>query len=202
MKKEDKKLQSLSYYKEDEWERYASRQNRASNSKRKKYRNESEYATCYAHIKELLHQSDEQQEAICLGSRNNHEKDVFQKHLGSKWDVYSNDISPGSSTDFICDFSNLPDEWKDRWDLIYTNCPDHAFDATAAFWEWVRVTKPGGVIAIGFCPINIDDNLNDNGCSSFDFDLLDVFFYNDKNFKLLKKISEGTQYVYYIIRKV
>ncbi len=198
------KISNGSFFKKEDYSTYVGVQKRCTWKKRYKERPRKEYETVFAAIERFLPAFDEnnKKEGICLGTRNNHEREVFRSLFSSDWKIYSNDIWEDSGADFVCDFSKFPRDWQNRWNFIYTNSTDHAIDANDAFNEWLRVSAPGGVLALGFCPINTADNLNEYGCSSFDFGDLDLFFYapND-NFTLLTKIAEGAQYIYYIIRK-
>ena len=85
---------------------------------------------------------------LCLGTRNNHERDQFRSLL-SGVTVRSLDISPASKADHIIDFTELPPEWKSSWDIVYSNSLDHSFDSTATFEKWLHIVKPGGVLALG-----------------------------------------------------
>lgn len=85
---------------------------------------------------------------ICLGTRNNHERDTFAAKL-AEVKVHSLDISPESSADFIMDFTKFPKDWTCKWDLIYSNSIDHSYDPTSTFEEWIRVLKPSGILMLG-----------------------------------------------------
>ena len=87
-------------------------------------------------------------EMICLGTRNNHERDTFAAEL-PEVNVHSLDISPESSADFIMDFTKFPKDWNFKWDLIYSNSIDHSYDSTSTFKEWIRVLKAGGILMLG-----------------------------------------------------
>jgi len=85
---------------------------------------------------------------ICLGTRNNHERDCFAKLLPGA-SVKSLDIAPGSHADYIMDFTRLPDDWSGKWDIVYSNSLDHSFDANETFMSWLRIIRSGGVLAVG-----------------------------------------------------
>jgi len=87
-------------------------------------------------------------EMVCLGTRNNHERDTFAAEL-PEVNVYSLDIGPESSADFIMDFTKFPKDWTRKWDLIYSNSIDHSYDSTSTFKEWIRVLKPNGILMLG-----------------------------------------------------
>ena len=85
---------------------------------------------------------------LCLGTRNNHERDHFRSLL-SGVTVRSLDISSASKADHIIDFTALPPEWESSWDIVYSNSLDHSYDSTATFERWLSIVKPGGVLALG-----------------------------------------------------
>jgi SAM-dependent methyltransferase len=84
-------------------------------------------------------------EMICLGTRNNWERDVF-KSLLKKIQVSSLDIAPASNADYIMDFNSFPSDWENKWDIIYSNAIDHSISSDDCFKEWVRILKPGGIM--------------------------------------------------------
>lgn len=112
-------------------------------------------------------------EMICLGTRNNHERDSFKKLLPDS-DVYSLDISEKSGSDFICDFNFLPEEWTDKWEIVFSNSIDHAINATDVFFEWLRIVKPEGMLVLGFS-IGLDKP-ESTDCNTFNKDIVNEFF--------------------------
>ena len=82
---------------------------------------------------------------LCLGTRNNWERDVFQSLL-KEVKVYSLDIAPASNADYIMDFNSFPNDWENKWDIIYSNAIDHSISSDNCFKEWVRILKPGGLM--------------------------------------------------------
>ncbi len=49
----------------------------------------------------------------------------------------------------IGSFDALPKEWESKFEVIYANTLDHAYDPRATASEWMRVVSPGGYIIIG-----------------------------------------------------
>jgi len=84
-------------------------------------------------------------EMICLGTRNNWERDVF-KSLLKKVEVSSLDIAPASNADYIMDFNSFPSDWENKWDIIYSNSIDHSTSSDDCLKEWIRILKPGGLM--------------------------------------------------------
>tara|TARA_Y100000034_G_scaffold21390_1_gene24625 strand:+ start:5654 stop:6247 length:594 start_codon:yes stop_codon:yes gene_type:complete len=115
--------------------------------------------------KTLLPHINPNNNMICLGTRNNHERDCFKKELNLK-EVYSADISPKSNADYVLDFNSLPREWENSWDIVFSNSIDHALDPTKIFFSWLDIVKPNGYLFIGF---NLTDNdLTSADCNSFE----------------------------------
>ena len=106
-----------------------------------------EYAKVAAELRSF-HEFNQNEIMICLGTRNNHERDTFASNL-PEVKVLSLDISPASHADFIMDFTKFPKDWTCKWDLIYCNAIDHSYDPTSTFEEWIRVLKLGGILMLG-----------------------------------------------------
>ena len=104
------------------------------------------------HLKKIY--SSTNLEMICLGTRNNNERDIFNDLMNKENGILSNigslDISPESNANYIMDFNKLPKDWKNRWDIIFSNSIDHCFDGNKCFTEWLRILKPGGLMYIMF----------------------------------------------------
>jgi len=65
--------------------------------------------------KSLSFLHNQMKDALCLGTRNNHERDCFQEFFDMKQKevkVFSLDLSNRSGADFIMDFNSLPEEWE------------------------------------------------------------------------------------------
>jgi hypothetical protein len=143
-----------------------------------------------------------------MGTRNNHERDVFRRLLDGVY-VYSLDISPLSDADYVMDFNDLPAEWKDKWDILFSNALDHAVDATSVFYKWVDVVKVGGIIVVGFDKNNIkkeekrldvSDVVSSSDCCSFAPETVDEFMKSDNDrFEFIKYFENS--YRYYVLRK-
>ena len=137
---------------------------------------------------------------VCMGTRNNNERYSFSvQFVGRGLDVfvYSVDISPRSDADFVLDFNKCPEDWENKWDIIFSNSIDHAINPEDTFYEWLRVTKPGGILAIQF-EMNVDPSESDP--CAFRREDVDVFA-GTKNdlFELL--LCDSTKNVY-VFRKL
>ncbi|NMG39155.1 hypothetical protein GRZ55_07870 [Chelativorans sp. ZYF759] len=85
---------------------------------------------------------------LCHGSRNGAEVRWFEKHLAA--DVVGTDISETASDHGLVqwDFHERREEWVGRFDFVYTNSHDHAYDPKKAFQTWVEQLAPGGRLII------------------------------------------------------
>jgi len=101
------------------------------------------------HISEYLKSSDlPHKTGLCHGSRNGTEVRWFQKHLSTE--VTGTDISD-TAADFGLvqwDFHEVNDEWIKKFDFIYTNSHDHAYDPEKAFGTWINQLTPNGRLFI------------------------------------------------------
>ena len=149
-------IESARDFESKEYKFYINRQrnwcgHKASSRREKKY-----YQEISQHVLEHLDIIGGKASMVCLGTRNNWERDQFQIFLKSaerEMGIYSLDVGENENTrkcDYIMDFNNMPEEWANKWDIIFSNSIDHTVSATETFREWLRVTKPGGLLVIGF----------------------------------------------------
>ena len=135
---------------------------------------------------------------ICLGTRNNHERDVFRKAL-SLDEISSCDIAPSSKANFVMDFNNLPAEWKNSWDIVYSNALDHAIDATTVFYHWLDIVVPNGYLILGFVPTGEDGKVSECDCNDFSTNSIEAFLdHNDQKVEVIEK--DFTDYHHYFLR--
>lgn len=90
----------------------------------------------------------------CMGIRSGAEYIEFKKHL--PWsNIYGVDIAPKvvevGTNCFALDFNHLPEDWKEKFDLVYSNSLDHSYKVEETLEEWKRVIKPQGFLFIVFC---------------------------------------------------
>jgi len=120
-------------------------------SKRHIKREKNKYYYLFNKTRQFFHH--EMKDALCLGTRNNHERDCFQEFFDMKQKgvkVLSLDLSSYSGADFIMDFNTLPEKWECKWDFIFSNSIDHSLSATKTFYEWLRVLNTNGVMLLAF----------------------------------------------------
>jgi len=80
----------------------------------------------------------------CHGSRNGWEVERLHRLLCCE--VIGTDIAPTAAEHGLLqiDFHHLPASWTNRFDFVYSNSFDHAYDPAGALSEWVRSLRPGG----------------------------------------------------------
>ena len=190
------KLHDKQFYNDNfDKDEYRNAQIKRHKAKANKKRKEEHYMGC---VKNISHLVQKESDMICMGTRNNHERDVFQKGLlDFNVKVYSLDISPSSKADYIIDFNNMPDDWNNKWDILFSNSLDHSIDATEVFYKWIGVTKPNGILVIGF---DKNDVLTEADCCTFDSNTVDSFMKsNNDKFEFIDCFDNS--YVYYVLRK-
>lgn len=165
-----KKINIKSFYNKNsniDYKKYHETQVKMWNSKRDKKRSPVEYEAVFNIVfPHLPKEKNDKVEMICLGARNNHERDCFNDHLKNNQylnsRVYSLDISPDANVDYVYDFGKLPEDWTNRFDVVYTNAPDHSFDFFKCVKEWHRIVKDKtGILIMGISDQDmIDDEID------------------------------------------
>ena len=190
------KLESKRYYgKSYDIDNYKSAQIKRHSIKSSKKRK----SLFYREVSEVIltsHDVDKQKTMLALGSRNNHERDCFKNYLHCR--VFSSDISPASKTDFIIDFNFMPDEWKDKWDIIYSNSIDHTINPTKSYKDWLACLKLGGLLVIGFLEGGVPSS---HDCSIFSISNVEAFFKKQENIEILQ-IKEISGYHHFYLKRV
>lgn len=99
----------------------------------------------------IKHHLNEPETICCMGCRQGTE--VFEfKGFYPEAEVHGVDITRNIETikshlDIkisLNDFNDLPDEWEDKFDLVFSNSLDHSYKVADTIAEWRRVTKNGG----------------------------------------------------------
>ena len=110
-------------------------------------------------IEEVYEYNDAPDNIICLGIRDGNEYKFFKENGYTKDSkVYGIDINPivedvGDNC-YCYDFSKLPKEYKNKFDLVYSNSIDHALDLDITIKEWHRICKRNAIIV--FCKLEGD----------------------------------------------
>jgi SAM-dependent methyltransferase len=126
-------------------------------------RGEMKYLSEY--IKERI---PDVQRGMCHGVRNGNEVKWFKEFLPGA-DIIGTDISPTVKQfgGVQWDFHDFREDWAGRFDFIYSNSFDHAYDPDEAIKTWLRCIKPQGVCVIQWSPCgNRDAPLNAVDCFS------------------------------------
>jgi len=195
------KLHDKQFYKEN-YDNFSYQKAQIERHKAKymKERGYDHYAKCSEHIIDLIHNDSYM---VCMGTRNNHERNVFGKLLSPKnVKVYSLDISELSKADYIMDFNHMPKEWDNKWDILFSNSLDHAADSTSVFYKWLGIVKKGGIMVLGF-DIKTPEAIEVVGsadCCSFDAEMADAFMKSrNEKFEFINCFENS--YIYYVLIK-
>jgi hypothetical protein len=132
----------------------------------------------------------------CMGIRNGAEYFEFQEYLPYAV-VYGIDIldkvKDVGGNCFCYDFNRLPKDWKNKFDLLFSNSLDHSYEVYETLKEWSRVTKKDGYLLLQLTPNSMPSSPDRYG---FDMEDTEELF---KNFEIIKKDyiekKKGTFYV-------
>jgi len=191
------KLQAKQYCSDDSnYGKYCETQIERHAKKKGKRRQIEHYQKCADVLGRFV---EARSQMVCLGTRNNHERDVFTRELSSKQvKVFSLDIAPDSDADFVMDFNRFNGNWEGKWDIVFSNSIDHAIDATEVFEEWVKIVRCGGYLMLGF---NVGDmDISGSDCNAFEDEQVVAFFRQREDVQLLTDVENG--YKYYLLRRI
>tara|TARA_X000001388_G_scaffold77085_2_gene76428 strand:- start:126 stop:842 length:717 start_codon:yes stop_codon:yes gene_type:complete len=203
-------IKNKNYYdlsSQEDYKKYQIKQKEMWKTKWYKTRAPFEYLLVSTTIGKLKAVKHRHVEMICLGARNNFERDAFKSFLatiGHNIDVYSLDIADEADVDYCYDFEKLPEYWEDRFDIIYTNAADHSFNFHNCLKEWNRVLKNDGLLILGIADQDmLDDEIEGepaevigvtqpgaHGCTIFDKQSVDLMcseYFDSVNFVKSKK---------------
>ncbi len=94
------------------------------------------------------------EEILCHGTRNGAEQALFRKFFPLATQVLGTEISDNAEQfpDTIhWDFHHPRQAWIGRFDLVYSNALDHAYDPRLVLQRWCEQLKPGGRLFIEHC---------------------------------------------------
>ena len=181
-------------------ESYAEAQIHRHQAKHRKLRKIGFYTNIVSHLKGIKAfgelSSNGSYEMICMGTRNNWERDMFRYFLNNPA-VLSADISPLSQADVVGDFSKFSSDWNNKMSIIYSNSLDRAPDATSAFQNWLKILKSGGIMILGFV---FGDEVTEADCSSFSKERVEAFFDSCSDVDLIK-VCQEYDYSHYFLEK-
>ncbi len=144
---------------------------------------------------------------LCHGVRNAKEIVFFQKHF-TKANVIGTEISTTASkfrNVVEWDFHNIKEEWKDKFDIVYSNSWDHSYDPVKSLTTWKEQLKEKGLmfIEVGITekdnkstitdPLEINDDEIKNLLSENSLTLQDTF--------ITSALKNGTKAKVYVIKK-
>ena len=145
----------------------------------------------------LNHDTGVPKSICCMGIRNGNEYFAFKQTVGFKdteiygVDIHENVRAVGPNC-FAYDFQHLPKEWEKKFDWVYSNSLDHAFDVKKTLKEWHRICK--GYLILSLASFG-KTSLSDKN----DFDLSDIDTLFDKKlfevlgfYDLIEKRNEFT----------
>lgn len=133
----------------EEYKKYCNAQIKRCLIKITKQRKDVYYNTVSNYI--IKYSNKVHKNMICLGSRNNWEKTCFQKNL-KNLKVFDLDICEKSKCDYTYDFQKLPEEFNNKWDIIFTNSLDHSISPLNTINYWLSFIKKDGLLIIGYEP--------------------------------------------------
>jgi len=88
---------------------------------------------------------------LCHGTRAGYEQEFFAREYGAK--VIGTEIAEGCEKYPMTvqwDMHEPKEEWKGKFDLIYTNVFDHCLDPEKALTTWYEQLAPGGSLVMEF----------------------------------------------------
>ncbi|WP_072389918.1 class I SAM-dependent methyltransferase [Hyphomicrobium sp. CS1GBMeth3] len=86
---------------------------------------------------------------LCHGTRRGLEQQWFADHLGAEMiGTEISDTADQFPRTVQWDFHEPRAEWEGRFDFVYTNSHDHAYDPEKALNTWVDQLAPGGCVII------------------------------------------------------
>jgi hypothetical protein len=107
--------------------------------------------------------------------------------------IFGVDINPLVSKvhgrTFCHDFNRLPSKgWEDRFDVIYSNSLDHAYDVQDTLKGWHKALVPGGYLILG---LSTSEEIG--GSDVYQFEEADIPEICGDRFELVKKLEAGNE---------
>ena len=103
---------------------------------------------------------------ICHGVRTGYEVDYFQNEFDETAYIEGTEIAESRSDRIIqMDFHDIPDEWENKYDFIYSNSFDHSHMPKKCLNRWMFSLNPTGVCLIHWMQTNVKVN-NASDCFS------------------------------------
>ena len=84
---------------------------------------------------------------LCHGVRTGKEVEWFRKYTGAR--VIGSEIGKTSLPDIVqWDFNRVRGGWVSKFDFVYSNSFDHAYNLPATLSVWFEQLRPGGVMLL------------------------------------------------------
>lgn len=137
----------------------------------------------------------------CLGIRNGNEYEGFKQiKQFSKTDIYGVDINPDvihvGDKCYCYDFNKLPRKWRKKFDWVYSNSLDHAFDVKKTLKEWHRICSGYMVLTLSSCGFV-------SGSDIYDFSIDDIeHIFDPKLFEVMAYWDQPDLKVFTVLLKV
>ena len=101
-------------------------------------------------LRQEFGQTDGRLNGICHGTRNGFEQDFLAKQAGFG-EVIGTEISDTAErfpNTRRWDFHEVDTDWVQRFDFVYSNSLDHAWNPKLAVETWLNQLKPDGILAL------------------------------------------------------
>tara|TARA_Y100000593_G_scaffold4623_1_gene9141 strand:- start:4978 stop:5805 length:828 start_codon:yes stop_codon:yes gene_type:complete len=133
---------------------------------------------CYYVAREFAYINHKPKFGLCHGTRRGHEQKHFSKHLNIP--VLGTDISDTAEqfpNTIKWDFHEVPDEWINGVDFIYSNSLDHSYDPIHCLRQWFKCLRPGGICILAYDKEGDSPPSNSRGIQKApeDWDVTDPF---------------------------
>lgn len=136
-------------------------------------------------VAEAVRLSNFPESVCCMGIRNGNEYMGFKQQIGfQKCAVFGVDIHPDvekvGPNCYAYDFAKLPQDWEKKFDWVYSNSIDHAYNFEETLKEWHRVAKK-------YILLTMSNETNVEQSDVYSFSLEDVNkIFDSKLFEVVK----------------
>lgn len=101
---------------------------------------------------------------LCHGVRNGTEIKLFKRFLGNNIYILGTEISFTAKkypNVIQWDFHNLKKQWVGKFDFVYSNALDHAYNPELCIRNWISCLEPKGLCVIEWSRNNAENNPTD-----------------------------------------
>ena len=141
----------MKIYKYKNYDEYVKCQQEANRRKSKnQWAVEQNIFTLANYIDKNLGNPDKKILGLCHGVRSGKEQEWFNKHLICA-EVIGTEIGNAYALHTVkWDFNKVNPDWIGKFDFIYSNSFDHAFNPEKTLVIWSQQLKPGGIILLEY----------------------------------------------------